>query len=112
MRERGEVEVKDGQVNRKFNFDFIFDEQCSQNQVYEECKIDHLIEKALKGYHATIFAYGQTGSGKTYTMHGDELLEGQIQGIIPKLFKRLFEQIAACKQRNFIVSLSFLQIYS
>jgi hypothetical protein len=40
------------------------------------------------------------------------LLEGQAQGIIPMLFRRLFEQIAVFKGRAFVVSLSFLQIYS
>ncbi len=61
----------EGGSQRKFNFDYIFDEGASQGEVYATCEVDHLIEKALKGYHATIFAYGQTGSGKTYTMHGD-----------------------------------------
>ena len=70
-----------------------------------------MIDRALKGYHATIFAYGQTGSGKTYTMHGDEGAEG-MEGIIPKLFRRLYEQINAVRERRFLVSLSFLQIYS
>jgi len=40
------------------------------------------------------------------------LLEGQAQGVIPLLFRRLFEQIGAFKGRSFVVSLSFLQIYS
>jgi chromosomal replication initiation ATPase DnaA len=31
-----------------------------------------MIDKALEGYHSTIFAYGQTGSGKTHTMQGSE----------------------------------------
>lgn len=109
---KGEVEVFEGQNHRKFNFDYIFDESSTQAEVYSTCEVDHLIEKALRGYHATIFAYGQTGSGKTYTMHGDELLEGQAQGIIPQLFRRLYEQIGAVKGRSFVVSLSFLQIYS
>lgn len=29
-----------------------------------------MIDKAIEGYHSTIFAYGQTGSGKTHTMQG------------------------------------------
>lgn len=29
-----------------------------------------MVDKALQGYHSTIFAYGQTGSGKSYTMQG------------------------------------------
>ena len=68
-----------------------------------------MIDRVLKGYHATIFAYGQTGSGKTYTMHGDEGAEG-MEGIIPKLFRRLYEQISAVRERRFLVSLSFLQM--
>jgi len=33
-----------------------------------------MIDKALEGYHSTIFAYGQTGSGKTFTMQGSETI--------------------------------------
>ena len=53
-----------------FHFDYLFSEEHSQDDVYKGCKIDHMIDKALEGYHSTIFAYGQTGSGKTYTMQG------------------------------------------
>ena len=52
----------------------------------------------------------QTGSGKTFTMHGEE--EMGTSGIIPKLFGSLFGQIRQCKDRKFMISLSFLQIYS
>lgn len=34
-----------------------------------------MVEKAIEGYHSTIFAYGQTGSGKTYTMQGAEIVD-------------------------------------
>ena len=69
-----------------------------------------MIEKSLKGYHSTIFAYGQTGSGKTYTMHGND---GQgDSGLIPKIFSRLFQQIAQSKDRTYSVYISFLQIYN
>lgn len=67
-----EVEVLEGVSKRCFNFDYVFDESSGQENVYDECNIDSMIDKALKGYHSTIFAYGQTGSGKTYTMHGEE----------------------------------------
>jgi len=29
-----------------------------------------MLDKAIEGYHSTIFAYGQTASGKTYTIQG------------------------------------------
>lgn len=38
--------------------------------MYDGCGVDHMIDKAIEGYHSTIFAYGQTGSGKTHTMQG------------------------------------------
>ena len=46
----------------------------SQQQVFEKCGVNELIDSALEGYATTIFAYGQTGSGKTYTMMGKESL--------------------------------------
>lgn len=107
---RKEVQVHDGHQQKNFNFDYILDHQASQEDVYQQCAIDHLIEKSLQGYHSTIFAYGQTGSGKTHTMHGDEV--ESTEGIIPKIFTRLFQQMANNKQRTFCVFLSFLQIYN
>ena len=109
----GEVQVDNGQTCKKFNFDYIFNEKSTQSDIYNECNIDHLIDKALKGYHTTIFAYGQTGSGKTYTMHGEENSEANIaDGLIPNIFNNLFQQIDTIKNRTFMISLSFLQIYN
>lgn len=74
-----------------------------------------MINKALDGYHSTIFAYGQTGSGKTFTMQGEETPQelGQLNGIIPKVARRLFEKTAKLKAtRSYTISVSFLQIYS
>ena len=50
----------------------IFNEQVSQKDVYQQCRVSDFLKSALDGYSATIFAYGQTGSGKTYTMAGNE----------------------------------------
>lgn len=56
-----------------------------------------MIDKALEGYHSTIFAYGQTGSGKTHTMQGSESVEDgcniHIDGVIPKVIKDLFRKV-------------------
>lgn len=107
---RKEVQVYEGQQSRNFNFDHILTEQASQDDLYQQCGIEHMIEKALQGYHATIFAYGQTGSGKTYTMHGDESQANS--GIIPKIFQSLFRHTQNDRQRTYSISLSFLQIYN
>ena len=56
-----------------------------------------MIDKAIEGYHSTIFAYGQTGSGKTYTMQGAQNFEdgsrSQLNGLIPKTVGSLFKKI-------------------
>lgn len=52
---------------KRYAFDYAFDNTSSQEQVYEAtCKF--LLDSVLNGFNATVFAYGPTGSGKTYTM--------------------------------------------
>ena len=52
-----------------YNYDFVFDENTPQNEVYR-CTNSNLIKQVVEGFSATILAYGATGSGKTYTMVG------------------------------------------
>jgi hypothetical protein len=44
---------------RPFTFDFVFDSNSEQAQIYEEC-VSPLVKNYCKGYNATILAYGQT----------------------------------------------------
>lgn len=67
---RKEICVHEDNIKRSFHFDYLFSEDNSQEDIYHGCKVDHMIDKAIEGYHSTIFAYGQTGSGKTHTMQG------------------------------------------
>ncbi len=69
-----------------FDFDIVFDEDCTQQEVYEAVA-QPIIEQAFKGYNSTIFAYGQTSSGKTHSMLGDD--EGLHPGIV-RYFVMLF----------------------
>ena len=72
-----------------------------------------MIEKVVKGFHATIFAYGQTGSGKTYTMEGynyktkkkgppipNIVRKGKKLGIIPRAVSTLFRKINQASQNH------------
>jgi len=48
-------------------------------------------------------------------MHGEEVIEETEpinSGIIPKIFRNLFQQIKASKDRTYSIALSFLQIYN
>lgn len=56
-----------------FQFDNIFEEHSSQEDIYKIVK--PLVEKVKDGYNCTVFAYGQTGTGKTYTMGTNSLVK-------------------------------------
>jgi hypothetical protein len=78
--------------DRRYTFDFAYDERTPQSTLFRECVLP-LLEGCFQGYNATVFAYGQTGSGKTYTMgssSNDRTLLEDI-GIIPRVIKRIFE---------------------
>ena len=64
------VSVNLDSQSKSFKFDHVIGKEDSQQTVFNECGIEQLVDKAIEGYHSTIFTYGQTGSGKTYTMQG------------------------------------------
>ncbi|KAI9283688.1 kinesin motor domain-containing protein [Umbelopsis sp. AD052] len=62
----------------------------------------------MEGYNGTVFAYGQTASGKTYTMvrtHNEP-------GVIPRAVNDVFEYIKANSTREFLLRVSYLEIYN
>ena len=75
-----EIFISEDSSKRAFHFDHLFGQDASQEDVYKGCKIDSMIDRAIEGYHSTIFAYGQTGSGKTHTMQGAEVVEEEAKG--------------------------------
>jgi centromeric protein E len=56
----------------------------------------------------TIFAYGVTSSGKTHTMHGDQ----RSPGIIPLAVKDAFSIIQETPNREFLLRISYMEIYN
>jgi len=66
------------------------------------------------GYNGTIFAYGQTGSGKSWSMMGADQPE-ELRGIIPQLNDSMFKRIQAAKAADenleYMVTVSYLEIY-
>ncbi|KAG2466523.1 CENPE protein, partial [Polypterus senegalus] len=67
-----------------------------------------VVVSALKGYNGTVFAYGQTSSGKTFTMMGDDASYGIIQLAINDIFKCIDQT----PQREFLLRISYLEIYN
>nr|XP_048703284.1 centromere-associated protein E isoform X3 [Caretta caretta]XP_048703285.1 centromere-associated protein E isoform X4 [Caretta caretta] len=92
---------------RTFNYDCVFHTNDSTQQVYEGVAVP-IIKSAVQGYNGTIFAYGQTASGKTYTMMGSD----KSMGIIPKAVQDVFKIICEIPGREFLLRVSYMEIYN
>ncbi|CAI5968315.1 unnamed protein product [Closterium sp. NIES-65] len=64
--------------------------------------------QALADGARTIFAYGQTSSGKTFTMRGVPACEG----VIPLSVRQVFDTISQTMNREFLLRVSYLEIYN
>lgn len=96
----------------RFAFDGVFEEEASQEAVFEEVGRD-AVEAATNGFNATLFAYGQTGSGKTYTLSGGTA-RYEDRGIVPRALSMIFERvekIGAEENAKFTVEVSYVEIY-
>jgi Kinesin motor domain len=95
---------------KQFTFDAVFDERSAQADVFSTVA-QPIVDSAMSGYNGTIFAYGQTGTGKTHTMEGQRNDSAQ-QGIIPRAFAYIFDQIGSAGSTKYLVHASFLEIYN
>eukprot|EP01119_Soliformovum_irregulare_P008069 TRINITY_DN2089_c0_g1_i1.p1 TRINITY_DN2089_c0_g1~~TRINITY_DN2089_c0_g1_i1.p1 ORF type:complete len:929 (+),score=276.79 TRINITY_DN2089_c0_g1_i1:100-2886(+) len=91
-----------------YSYDHVYGKDVSNTStIYEEVGAP-IIESVLTGYNGTIFAYGQTSSGKTYTMMGGE----DNPGIIPNAIQHVFDYIKSTPEREFLLRVSYLEIYN
>ncbi|XP_068149566.1 kinesin-like protein Klp68D [Drosophila tropicalis] len=111
---RGVVELQNlidvNKEQRKvFTYDAAYDASATQTTLYHEV-VFPLVSSVLEGFNGCIFAYGQTGTGKTFTMEGargnDELI-----GIIPRTFEQIWLHINRTENFQFLVDVSYLEIY-
>ena len=102
-------------------FHRIFGESASQRDVFEECGVKRLIEKAVEGYNATVFAYGQTGAGKTHTITGPDDIpftdfDNELWGVIPRCLRYIFDLVSQKSDEDpgtrFSIRASYLEIYN
>uniref|UniRef100_A0A8C9UG71 Centromere-associated protein E n=1 Tax=Serinus canaria TaxID=9135 RepID=A0A8C9UG71_SERCA len=87
--------------------DRVFHSSDNTQQLYDGVAVP-IIQSAVRGYNGTIFAYGQTASGKTYTMMGNE----DSVGIIPKAIQHVFKIICEIPDREFLLRVSYMEIYN
>ncbi|KAI4348608.1 hypothetical protein L6164_009315 [Bauhinia variegata] len=90
-----------------FEFDRIFDENCKTVEVYE-ARTKEIVAAAVHGFNGTVFAYGQTNSGKTYTMRGSQTEPGVIPLAVHDLFKTIQREV----NREFLLRMSYMEIYN
>ena len=88
-----------------YKLDAIFDGGQPTSDVYEQTT-QGLIRQVVNGFNSTVFAYGQTSSGKTHTMKGTP---GE-PGIIPLAVREVFQLIAACQDREFLLRVSYMEV--
>ncbi|KAL8096263.1 hypothetical protein AgCh_037283 [Apium graveolens] len=90
-----------------FAFDHVFDQESTNARVYELLTKD-IITAAVQGFNGTAFAYGQTSSGKTFTMNGSE----SDPGIIHQAVNDVFRNIQMITDREFLIRVSYMEIYN
>uniref|UniRef100_A0A453PR87 Kinesin motor domain-containing protein n=1 Tax=Aegilops tauschii subsp. strangulata TaxID=200361 RepID=A0A453PR87_AEGTS len=93
--------------NVGYAYDRVFAPTTTTRQVYDVAA-QHVVSGAMEGIYGTIFAYGVTSSGKTHTMHGDQ----RSPGIIPLAVKDAFSIIQETPNREFLLRVSYLEIYN
>ncbi|XP_062076866.1 kinesin-like protein KIN-7D, mitochondrial [Humulus lupulus] len=100
-------------VRNEFNpatayaFDKVFGPHTNSQDVYEVAA-KPVVKAAMEGVNGTVFAYGVTSSGKTHTMHGDQ----NAPGVIPLAIKDVFSIIQDTPGREFLLRVSYLEIYN
>ncbi|KAI3769704.1 hypothetical protein L6452_00816 [Arctium lappa] len=90
-----------------YGFDRVFGPSAVTQEVYEVAGRP-VVKAAMEGVNGTVFAYGVTSSGKTHTMHGDH----HSPGIIPLAIKDVFSIIQDTPGREFLLRVSYLEIYN
>ncbi|CAL4967257.1 unnamed protein product [Urochloa decumbens] len=93
--------------NVGYAYDRVFAPTTTTRHVYDVAA-QHVVSGAMEGVNGTIFAYGVTSSGKTHTMHGDQ----RSPGIIPLAVKDAFSIIQETPNREFLLRVSYLEIYN
>lgn len=90
-----------------YAFDKVFGPATTTRHVYDVAA-QHVVSGAMQGINGTVFAYGVTSSGKTHTMHGEQ----KSPGIIPLAVKDVFSIIQDTPGREFLLRVSYLEIYN
>ncbi|XP_072236828.1 kinesin-like protein KIF18A [Leuresthes tenuis] len=110
----GSQRVRNRNLNKKANkdlkfvFDHVFDENSTQEDIFENTT-KGVLDGVMNGFNCTVFAYGATGAGKTHTMLGSQNNPGVMYRTMTDLFKRMDD---AKEEKEFAVAFSYLEVYN
>jgi centromeric protein E len=90
-----------------FQFGTVYDDTYSTVDLHNNVA-KRIVESAVDGINGTIFAYGQTSSGRTFTMQGAP----GVEGILHKAVETIFSRIQAPDDREFLLRVSYVEIYN
>ncbi|ORC87835.1 putative C-terminal motor kinesin [Trypanosoma theileri] len=93
--------------NLTFTADAIL-QDAPQELVYNTAAAD-LVEAVVQGFNCTLLCHGQSGSGKTYTLFGGNTYP--TRGCVPRAIQAVFDSIKLSSEREFKVSLTFVEVY-
>ena len=79
----------------------------SQENIFEHLGT-FVLDNALNAFNCSIFAYGQTSSGKTFTMQGCEASPG----VVALAAECIFDSIKRQADRDFVVRVSYIEVYN
>ncbi|KAJ3102496.1 hypothetical protein HDU97_000455 [Phlyctochytrium planicorne] len=94
-------------ASSSFAFDYVFGQKSTNAELYNQAARP-IVESCMQGLNGTIFAYGQTSSGKTHTMQGTT----EEPGLMILAINELFHSIIKTPEREFLLKVSYLEIYN
>ena len=97
--------IQDGTA---YHYDRVFDQADDTSKLYASMAKD-IVQGVTAGINGTVFAYGQTSSGKTHTMLGSG---AEHPGVLEMAAADIFAQIGDCPNRDFLLRVSFVEIYN
>ncbi|KAM7206798.1 Kinesin motor domain containing protein [Rhypophila sp. PSN 637] len=96
-----------GKEGGDYYYDNVFSTHDDNSRVYDHIA-KRLVRRVMEGYHGTVFAYGMTGTGKTFSMQGT----ASSPGVIPLAITDIFSYIRETPSREFLLRVSYLEIYN
>ncbi|KKK12586.1 hypothetical protein P175DRAFT_0482192 [Aspergillus ochraceoroseus IBT 24754] len=99
--------VYNGKEGGDYYYDNVFGTHENNARVYDSAA-KRLVRRVMEGYHGTVFAYGMTGTGKTFSMQGT----ATSPGVIPLAITDIFSFIRETPHREFLLRVSYLEIYN